>query len=334
LTFSAMARKPRLEYAGAVYHVMDRGDRSEDIFHDHEDRRRFLLALGQACGRTGWRVHAFVLMRNHYHLLLETPEPNLCRGMHWLQTTYTVRLNRRHKLHGHLFQGRYKAIPVESGTGDYFATVCDYIHLNPLRAGLLAEGKDLSEYAWSSFPLHSLAPSQRPEWLESSRVLAAYGEKDTPTGRRQYRKAIELRATKERRTPAATSSVWQSVREAWVIGSEDFRRGLRTMLTEAHAAGSAEPLQTWHDEEEAARLIEVGRNLLRMGDLTALPKNHPSKVALAAFVKARTTVANRWLGERLAMGHASRVSRYCQNAGTKPEVAQLMRTLERAQGKT
>jgi len=330
-----MARKPRLEYAGAVYHVMDRGDRSEDIFHDHEDRRRFLVSLGQACGRTGWRVHAFVLMRNHYHMLLETPEPNLCRGMHWLQTTYTVRHNRRHRLHGHLFQGRYKAIPVESGTGDYFATVCDYIHLNPLRAGLLRDGKGLGDYAWSSFPLHSLAPSQRPEWLESSRLLAAHGEKDTPAGRRRYRKAMELRARKERRTPVAASAAWQSVREAWAIGSENFRRRLRTMLTEAQPTqGAAEPSQTWHDEEEASRLIEAGRTILGVVDFTGLPKNDASKIALAAFVKARTTVANRWLGERLAMGHASRVSRYCQSAGTNPSVARLMRMLEKAQGKT
>jgi REP element-mobilizing transposase RayT len=333
--FPVMARKPRLEYAGAVYHVMDRGDRSEDIFHDHEDRRRFLLALGQACGRTGWRVHAFVLMRNHYHLLLETPEPNLCRGMHWLQTTYTVRHNRRHKLHGHLFQGRYKAIPVESGTGDYFATVCDYIHLNPLRAGLLREGKGLSDYAWSSFPLHTLAPSRRPEWLESSRVLAAHGEKDIPTGRRRYRKAIESRAKNELHPAGGTSTVWQSVREAWAFGSEDFRRRLRTMLTEVHATnGATEPSQAWHDEEEAARLVEAGRTLLGIGDFTALPKNHAGKIALAAFAKARTTVANRWLGERLAMGHGSRVSRYCQSAGKNPEVARLMRKLEKAQSKT
>jgi len=329
-----MPRKPRLEYAGAVYHVMDRGDRSEDIFHDHEDRRRFLVALGQACSRTGWRVHAFVLMRNHYHLLLETPEPNLCRGMHWLQTTYTVRHNRRHKLHGHLFQGRYKAIPVESGTGDYFATVCDYIHLNPLRAGLLREGKRLGDYHWSSFPFHSLAPSQRPEWLESSRVLAAYGEKDTPTGRRRYSKAVESRVRKEQRTPVAAPSAWQSVREAWAIGSEDFRHRLRTMLTDAHAPGTEESAQAWHDEEEAARLIEAGRTLLRVGDLTTLPKNHASKVALAAFVKARTTVTNHWLGERLAMGHASRVSRYCRDARTIPEVARQIRLLEKAQSKT
>lgn len=332
--FSSMARKPRLEYAGAVYHVMDRGDRSEDIFHDHEDRRRFVLALGQACGRTGWRVHAFVLMRNHYHLLLETPEPNLCRGMHWLQTTYTVRHNRRHKLHGHLFQGRYKAIPVDAGTGDYFATVCDYIHLNPLRAGLLREGKRLGDYAWSSFPLHCLAASRRPEWLEVSRVLAAHGENDTPNGRRRFRTALEKRASSERRTSAASSAVWRSVREAWAIGSDDFRGRLRSMLVEAGATKAPESPQTWHDEEEASRLIEAGRTLLHLGDLSALPKNHTAKVALAAFVKARTTVANRWLGDKLAMGHASRVSRYCQNAGTDPEVARLVRLLEKAQGKT
>ena len=101
-----MARKARVEFPGAVYHVLDRGDRREAIFRDDADRELFLATLGQACGRTGWRVHAWVLMGNHYHLLLETPEANLVAGMRWLQMTYTVRFNRRHRLCGHLFQGR------------------------------------------------------------------------------------------------------------------------------------------------------------------------------------------------------------------------------------
>ena len=127
-----MARKPRLEYAGAVYHVMNRGNRRQAIFRADGDRKCFLEALGEVCERTGWKVHAYVLMGNHYHLLLETPEPNLTAGMQWLQGTYTKRFNAAHREWGHLFQGRYKAIPVEPG-GDYFLAVATYIHLNPMR---------------------------------------------------------------------------------------------------------------------------------------------------------------------------------------------------------
>ena len=112
-----MARKLRVEYPGAIYHVMNRGDRREPIFRDDEDRQRFLETLGEACAKTGWQVHALCLMPNHFHLVVETPQPNLVAGMKWLLGTYTGRFNRRHKLFGHLFSGRYKALIVDgSGT--------------------------------------------------------------------------------------------------------------------------------------------------------------------------------------------------------------------------
>jgi len=189
-----MPRKARVEYEGAIYHVMDRGDRLEDIFRDDKDRELFLKTLGEVCVRCGWIVHCYVLMGNHYHLLLETPKPNLSRGMRLLQGIYTIRHNARHRLRGHLFQGRYKAIVVDGGAGTYFRTVCDYIHLNPVRAGLLAEGKLLLDYPWSSFPAHVGAPLKRPTWLQSEWILGEIGERDTVRGRRCYREAMERRA--------------------------------------------------------------------------------------------------------------------------------------------
>ena len=98
-----MARKLRVQYPGAMYHVMNRGDRREAIFADDEDRHRFLETLGEACEKTCWQVHAYCLMSNHFHLVLETPQPNLVAGMKWLLGTYTSRFNRRHKEFGHLF---------------------------------------------------------------------------------------------------------------------------------------------------------------------------------------------------------------------------------------
>ena len=100
-----MARKLRVEFAAAFYHVMSRGDRREDIFVEDADRELFLELLGRACAKTGWKIHAYVLMSNHYHLMLETPRANLVAGMTWLQNTYTIRFNRRHRFSGHLFQG-------------------------------------------------------------------------------------------------------------------------------------------------------------------------------------------------------------------------------------
>src|SRR6059058_422292 len=132
-----MARALRIEYPGAVYHVVARGNQGQAIFQDDGDRRSFLKTLGEACEKTGWVVHAYVLMSNHYHLLLETPEANLVAGMKWLQGTYTQRNNSRHELRGHLFQGRYKAIVVDGEEESYFQVVSTYIHLNPARAKLI-----------------------------------------------------------------------------------------------------------------------------------------------------------------------------------------------------
>src|SRR6184192_1365000 len=132
-----MARKLRVQYPGAIYHLMNRGDRREDIFYDDQDRQRFLATLDQACQKTGWQVHAFCLMANHFHLVVETPQANLVAGMKWFLGTYTSCFNRRHKLSGHLFCGRYKSLIVEGSGNGYLKIVCDYVHLNPVRAKLL-----------------------------------------------------------------------------------------------------------------------------------------------------------------------------------------------------
>ncbi len=133
-----MARKLRVQYPGAIYHVMNRGDHREAIFRSTKDREIFLQTLGQSCEKTDWQVHAWCLMGNHFHLVVETPRAKLGAGMKWLLGAYTQRFNSRHKLRGHLFAGRYKALPLEgSGTG-YLKSACDYVHLNPARAGLLS----------------------------------------------------------------------------------------------------------------------------------------------------------------------------------------------------
>ena len=138
-----MARKLRLEYPGAIYHVMNRGDHRAPIFRGDQDRQRFLGTLGEACVKTGWQVHAWCLRGNHFQLVLETPNANLVAGMKWLLGVYTSRFNRRHKLFGHLFSGRYKALIVDGSGRGYLRTVCDYVHLNPARAKLISEEQKL-----------------------------------------------------------------------------------------------------------------------------------------------------------------------------------------------
>ena len=165
-----MGRKLRVQYPGAIYHVMNRGDRREPIFKDDADRERFLQTLGEACAKTDWQVHALCLMPNHFHLVVETPRANLVAGMKWFLGTYTSRFNRRHKLFGHLFSGRYKSLVVDGSGNGYLRTVCDYVHLNPVRTKLLASEEPLRSYRWSSYGEYLKAPARRWVWLRVDRL--------------------------------------------------------------------------------------------------------------------------------------------------------------------
>src|SRR5438128_6843981 len=209
-----MARKLRVEYPGAIYHVMNRGDRREPIFRDDVDRQRFLETFGEACIKTGWQVHALCLMRNHFHLVVETPRANLVAGMKWFLGTYTSRFNRRHKLFGHLFSGRYKSLIVDgSGTG-YLRTVSEYVHLNPVRANLLKPDEPLRTYIWSSYAEYLKPPRKRWPWLRVDRVFGEMGiPQDSAAGRRQ----CELRM-EERRGGEAGEEQWKRIRRGWCFG--------------------------------------------------------------------------------------------------------------------
>src|SRR5258708_10531543 len=157
-----MPRSTHIEFAGAFYHVMARGNRRARIFVQDADRSLFLRTLGEACQRTGRRVPAWMLMSNHDHLLLETPAANLVAGMQWLQNTYTRRFNTRHRQWGRLFGDRYKAVLVEGG-GYYYETLLDYIHLNPVRAGLVKAGAGQSVLGYE---LSSVAGGEGPVAVE------------------------------------------------------------------------------------------------------------------------------------------------------------------------
>jgi len=158
-----------------MYQVMSRGDQRADIFLSDVDRYDFIRTLAEACQKTGWQGPAFCWMRIHYHLAVETPAGNLVCGLAWLQSTYTIRLNHRHRLTGHVLSGRYQAQLVEGSGNGYLRTVGDYLHRNPVRARLLAAADRLLAYPWSSFPLYLAAPEHRPRWLRTDRLLGEQG---------------------------------------------------------------------------------------------------------------------------------------------------------------
>jgi putative transposase len=135
-------------------------------------------------GRTSILIHAFALMDNHYHLVLETPRANLVDGMQWFQNTYTRRFNVKHKVWGHLFGGRYKAVLVQSDGGDYFSTLIDYVHLNPVRAGMIKQGQGFDESPWTSLREYRKPPTKRQPWMATSSGFEAVGLEDTSRGRK------------------------------------------------------------------------------------------------------------------------------------------------------
>ncbi|MEM8500941.1 MAG: transposase [Pseudomonadota bacterium] len=141
-----MARPLRIEYAGALYHVTSRGNARADIYFDDADRRQFLALLDDTCAEFHWMCHSYCLMSNHYHLLVETGRPTLSSGMRFLNGTYAQRFNKRHQRVGHLLQGRYKAILVDSEP--YLLELARYIVLNPVRAGMVHAAE---EWPWSSY---------------------------------------------------------------------------------------------------------------------------------------------------------------------------------------
>ncbi len=165
-----MSRPLRLEFAHALYHVTSRGDRREDIYLNDADRQAWLGVLAQVCKRFNWTVHAYCLMSNHYHLLVETPDANLSAGMRQLNGVCTQLANRAQGRVGHVFQGRFKAIVVDKD--NYLLELARYVVLNPVRAGMVA---DASDWPWSSYGA-MLAPAwlPGPDWLATDKLLAYF----------------------------------------------------------------------------------------------------------------------------------------------------------------
>ena len=215
-----MARPLRLEFAGALYHVTARGDRREDIYEDDEDRELFLSVLAHVVRRFNWLVHAYCLMSNHYHLLIETPDGNLSQGMRQLNGVFTQKTNQRHQRVGHLFQGRYKAILVQKD--DYLLEVARYVVLNPVRAGMV---KRAGNWPWSSY-LATVGESAKPDWLTTDWLLAAFGGNRTRAAR-AYKAFVH--------EGSGPTSLWDGLRNQIFLGSEAFVDDMQSRIEQREA---------------------------------------------------------------------------------------------------
>lgn len=308
-----MPRQIRIEYPGAIYHVMSRGDRREAIVHGDEDRALWIKTLGEACAKCNWQVHAYCLMSNHFHLVVETPQANLVTGMKWFLGTYTVRFNARHRLRGHLFAGRYKSLLIDESDDHYLRVACDYVHLNPARANLIGPERRLEHYKWSSYPAYVGKASLRPSWLRIDRLLGEHGlEKNNRVGRSEFSRRVEAQ-----RIANNAGDDHGELRRGWRLGGERFLNRLLDRLegqvTENHRA--LERVES--DEVKAERIIEA--SLQEMGwtenDLRERKKCVPEKVRLAQRLRAETTLSLKRVAQRLNMGTWTNTSNLLYKAG-------------------
>ena len=220
-----MARPLRVEFPGALYHVTARGNERRAVFRDDKDRQTFLATLGEAADEYGLRLHAYCLMPNHYHLLVETPRANLSRAIGWFQTTYTIRFNRRHRRSGHLFQGRYKAHVIDAE--DYARQLVCYVHLNPVRppdkSAVVPSDRRaaLEQWRWSSH-LAYLGRTPAPDWLCTD-WLSFFG-RTRQQARRTYQKLMDEAFGKRAESP------WEELRWGLALGHEALQKRVESVL--------------------------------------------------------------------------------------------------------
>jgi REP element-mobilizing transposase RayT len=281
-----MARPLRIEFAGALYHVTSRGDGQDDIFTGDEDRRAFLGVLGEVCERFNWTVHAYCLMDNHYHLVVETPDGNLAKGMRQLNGVYTQNFNREHGRVGHVFQGRYKAILVQKDA--YLLELARYVVRNPVRARMVRSAKD---WPWSSYRA-TVGQGEGAPWLQTEWILSAFSRQKARATER-YREFV----AEGKNQP----SPWEQLRNQVYLGSEAFVERMQAQLDATkdlreiparQRRALAKPLQHFsadtknRDESIMAAYASGGYSMKEIGDHFGLHYSYVSRI-LSRARKAR-----------------------------------------------
>lgn len=307
-----MARKLRIQFAGALYHVINRGNYRRDLFGTVGAKRAFETTLWEACTAYGWRLHAHVIMSNHYHLALETPQADLVEGMHWLQGTFATRFNRFRKERGHLFQGRYQAILIEDMAA--LARVVDYIHLNPVRAGIVTAAQ-IAEFPWSS--LRRFVGGERPECLVAKDFLRQAGLKDSARGWAAYVSSLQELAND---LAEQERLGFPGLSRGWAIGTDAWRKA----LAKAYAERSLDPgleqaelreLKQAHWTKKLMQgLAGIGKTL---EEAARAKKAEPWKVKLAVVLR-NSGVPYRWITDQLQMGSPNALRVYISRRKLQP----------------
>jgi REP element-mobilizing transposase RayT len=298
-----MARPLRIEFPDAIHHVTSRGNERRDIFRDDADRLMFLQILGQAVKRFGWSVTAWVLMTNHFHLVIQTHQPNLSRGMHWLNGTYSAWFNRRHKRSGHLLQGRFKSTLVEGE--NYLREVIRYTVLNPVRAGMVVRPE---EYRWSSYR-SSAALDPAEEWLDLVSLLGMF-DPDPRVARQLYQEYVMTRVDHPER-------LWDQVLNRMYFGSAVWARRMRKMV-------ESRPRSTDHPKPHRAvgrpQMHQIVTTVARVAELTVSEirmRGNPLRKLVAWIGWHEGLVTLRSIAASLRLrseGHVSNLIRRCEKA--------------------
>ena len=231
-----MARPLRVEFPGALYHIINRGNAGEDVFKSLRDREKFLDYLETASSRFSIRIHTYCLMTNHYHLLVETPEANLSQAIQWVNVSYAVYFNTKRQRRGHLFQGRFKALLVDAD--EYLKHLSRYIHLNPVRAKMV---KSASDYPWSSYPFF-IGKLKMPAWLTGEWLLSQFG-KNLPEARKNYRVFVEGV------DPWTLEDPGKSPVGGFILGGQDFVSWVKETFLPLEPASKEKPQLTARQSE-------------------------------------------------------------------------------------
>ena len=240
-----MARPLRIEFPGAFYHVMNRGNTGMNIFRSERDREKFLDYVGKAVKRFDIKVHIYCLMTTHYHFLIETPHPNLSQAIKWINAGYSMYFNRKRRRHGHLFQGRFKAVLVDAD--EYLKHLSRYIHLNPVRARMV---EHCGDYSWSSYRALS-GYVEPPEWLETDWLLSLFAE-DRNIAKQRYRVFVESVENEEIDNPS------DEVVGGVVLGRVDFVNWVKkTFLSKRENSREIPLLKTLKPRPAPGDVIQV-----------------------------------------------------------------------------
>jgi putative transposase len=290
-----MARPLRIEFKGALYHILSSGNEGRDIFLMDDDYEIFLGVLEEMSERFGVDIFAYVLMSNHYHLLIRTNKQNLSKSMQWVGTTYTRRFNLKHSRSGHLFQGRFKSILVQNGA--YLMQLSCYIHRNPFRAGLVNR---LADYRWSSYRAYAYKASHI-SWLNTSLILSQFKGKDSY---KTYRKKVQKYSDED-------AKIFENLRHGIVFGNKRYL----DKITEKHLKKESDvelpQLNRIIKDKDPAKILKraakaINFDLTKLGQSDrVLKKDIQDRDILLYFLRGTGLYTNRQIGELFGLTYSA-----------------------------